>query len=153
MWNGLPVSRLCVPPLLGRTTTRRCGVCGLCAQPPNPTNLLQVAEAPKVRVQKVQGMDQLEEDMHFKLPSTDDRDIDLSLLTAVLCSSEQVRCTPACVVVVIHPCAPCVTCPLHAQQPTCCMTSCLVAFNCVSGPRCTACTAAVSALELARGRV
>lgn len=50
-----------------------------------------VAEAPKVRVQKVQGMDQLEEDMHFKLPSTDDRDIDLSLLTAVLCSSEQVN--------------------------------------------------------------
>ncbi|KXZ49353.1 hypothetical protein GPECTOR_22g947 [Gonium pectorale] len=50
-----------------------------------------VAEAPKVRINKVQGMDELEEDMHFKLPAMDDRDIDLSLLTAVLCSSEQVQ--------------------------------------------------------------
>ncbi|GFR43160.1 hypothetical protein Agub_g4209 [Astrephomene gubernaculifera] len=50
-----------------------------------------VAEAPKVRTNKVQGMDELEEDMHYKLPATDDRDIDLSLLTAVLCSSEQVQ--------------------------------------------------------------
>ncbi|KAG2437643.1 hypothetical protein HYH02_011282 [Chlamydomonas schloesseri] len=49
-----------------------------------------VAEAPKVRTNKVQGMDELEEDMHYKLPAMDDRDIDLSLLTAVLCSSEQV---------------------------------------------------------------
>jgi hypothetical protein len=50
----------------------------------------QVAEAPKVRTNKVQGMEELEEDMHFKLPAMDDRDIDLSLLTGVLCSSEQV---------------------------------------------------------------
>lgn len=50
----------------------------------------QVAEAPKVRTNKVQGMEELEEDMHYKLPAMDDRDIDLSLLTAVLCSSEQV---------------------------------------------------------------
>ncbi|PNW81550.1 hypothetical protein CHLRE_06g251200v5 [Chlamydomonas reinhardtii] len=49
-----------------------------------------VAEAPKVRTNKVQGMEELEEDMHYKLPAMDDRDIDLSLLTAVLCSSEQV---------------------------------------------------------------
>mmetsp|Transcript_24236 Transcript_24236/g.52967 ORF Transcript_24236/g.52967 Transcript_24236/m.52967 type:complete len:260 (-) Transcript_24236:603-1382(-) len=50
-----------------------------------------VAEAPKVRSNKVQGMEELDEDMQFRLPSTDDRDIDLSLLTAVLCSSEQVN--------------------------------------------------------------
>ncbi|PNH05826.1 Intraflagellar transport protein 43 [Tetrabaena socialis] len=50
-----------------------------------------VAEAPKVRTNKVQGMEELEEDMHYKLPAMDDRDIDLSLLTAVLCSSEQVQ--------------------------------------------------------------
>nr|BCL66186.1 hypothetical protein [Volvox reticuliferus] len=50
-----------------------------------------VAEAPKVRTNKVQGMEELEEDMHYKLPAMDDRDIDLSLLTGVLCSSEQVQ--------------------------------------------------------------
>ncbi|EFJ40955.1 hypothetical protein VOLCADRAFT_107874 [Volvox carteri f. nagariensis] len=50
-----------------------------------------VAEAPKVRTNKVQGIEELEEDMHFKLPAMDDRDIDLSLLTGVLCSSEQVQ--------------------------------------------------------------
>ncbi len=43
-----------------------------------------------MRTNKVQGMEELEEDMHYKLPAMDDRDIDLSLLTAVLCSSEQV---------------------------------------------------------------
>lgn len=51
----------------------------------------QVAEAPKVRSNKVQGISELDEDMQFRLPSTDDRDIDLSMLTTVLCSSEQVR--------------------------------------------------------------
>ena len=51
----------------------------------------QVAEAPKVRSNKVQDITELDEDMHFRLPSNEDRDIDLSLLTAVLCSSEQVR--------------------------------------------------------------
>ena len=43
-----------------------------------------------MRVNKVQGMNELEEDMQYRLPSNDDRDVDLSLLTAVLCSSEQV---------------------------------------------------------------
>jgi intraflagellar transport protein 43 len=52
---------------------------------------LQVAAAPKVRTNKVQGMTELDEDMQYRLPNTDDRDIDLSLLTTVLCSSEQVR--------------------------------------------------------------
>ena len=56
------------------------------APPPPP----QVAEAPKVRSNKVQDITELDEDMHFRLPSNEDRDIDLSLLTAVLCSSEQV---------------------------------------------------------------
>lgn len=55
--------------------------------PPVP---LQVAEAPKVRINKVQGIDELDEDMQFRLPTMDDRDIDLSMLTSVLCSSEQV---------------------------------------------------------------
>nr|ADI46944.1 MOT41m [Volvox carteri f. nagariensis] len=50
-----------------------------------------VAAAPKIRTNKVQGMEELEEDMHFKLPAMDDRDIDLSLLTGVLCSSDQVQ--------------------------------------------------------------
>jgi len=49
-----------------------------------------VAEAPKVRSNKVQGIDELNEDTQFNLPNTDDRDIDLSMLTTVLCSSEQV---------------------------------------------------------------
>lgn len=57
---------------------------------PRPPSLRQVAEAPKVRTNKVQGMEELEEEAHYKLPAMDDRDIDLSLLTAVLCSSEQV---------------------------------------------------------------
>lgn len=52
---------------------------------------LQVAEAPKVRLNKVQDIAELDEDVQFRLPTTEDRDIDLSLLTAVLCSSEQVR--------------------------------------------------------------
>lgn len=43
-----------------------------------------------MRTNKVQGMEELEEEAHYKLPAMDDRDIDLSLLTAVLCSSEQV---------------------------------------------------------------
>ena len=51
---------------------------------------LQVAEAPKVRNNRVQDIAELDEDMHFRLPSNEDRDIDLSLLTGVLCSSEQV---------------------------------------------------------------
>ncbi len=38
----------------------------------------------------MQDISELDEDMQFHLPTTDDRDIDLSLLTAVLCSSEQV---------------------------------------------------------------
>ena len=44
-----------------------------------------------MRSNKVQDITELDEDMHFRLPSNEDRDIDLSLLTAVLCSSEQVR--------------------------------------------------------------
>lgn len=50
-----------------------------------------MAEAPKVRLNKVQDIAELDEDVQFRLPTTEDRDIDLSLLTAVLCSSEQVR--------------------------------------------------------------
>lgn len=50
-----------------------------------------VAEAPKVRINKVQNITDLDEDMQFRLPSTDDRDIDLSILTSFLCSSEQVQ--------------------------------------------------------------
>mmetsp|Transcript_23285 Transcript_23285/g.41325 ORF Transcript_23285/g.41325 Transcript_23285/m.41325 type:complete len:327 (-) Transcript_23285:394-1374(-) len=50
-----------------------------------------VAEAPKVCSNKVQGMEELEEETTFRLPTTGDRDMDLSLLTAVLCLAEQVR--------------------------------------------------------------
>lgn len=50
-----------------------------------------VADAPKVRSNRVQDIAELEGDMQFRLPSNDDRDIDLSLLTACLCSSEQVH--------------------------------------------------------------
>lgn len=52
--------------------------------------MCQVAEAPKVRSNKVQDIAELEDDEMFRLPASEDRDIDLSLLTAVLCSSEQV---------------------------------------------------------------
>eukprot|EP00199_Chlamydomonas_sp_CCMP681_P005847 CAMPEP_0119103696 /NCGR_PEP_ID=MMETSP1180-20130426/2082_1 /TAXON_ID=3052 ORGANISM="Chlamydomonas cf sp, Strain CCMP681" /NCGR_SAMPLE_ID=MMETSP1180 /ASSEMBLY_ACC=CAM_ASM_000741 /LENGTH=242 /DNA_ID=CAMNT_0007088265 /DNA_START=21 /DNA_END=749 /DNA_ORIENTATION=- len=50
-----------------------------------------VASAPKVRSNRVQGMEELDEDQQYRLPPTGDRDIDLSILTAVLCSSEQVH--------------------------------------------------------------
>ncbi|MEW5306386.1 MAG: hypothetical protein WDW36_008854 [Sanguina aurantia] len=50
-----------------------------------------VAEAPRVRLNKVQDIAELDEDVQFRLPTTEDKDIDLSLLTAVLCSSEQVH--------------------------------------------------------------
>ncbi|KAG1681326.1 hypothetical protein FOA52_007372 [Chlamydomonas sp. UWO 241] len=49
-----------------------------------------IAAAPKVRNNKVQNLANLDEDMQFRLPATEDREIDLSLLTAFLCSSEQV---------------------------------------------------------------
>lgn len=49
-----------------------------------------VADAPKVRTNKVQNITDLDEDMHYRLPSNEDREIDLSLLTTFLCSSEQV---------------------------------------------------------------
>ena len=49
-----------------------------------------MAEAPKVRSNKVQDIAELEDDEMFRLPVSEDRDIDLSLLTAILCSSEQV---------------------------------------------------------------
>jgi intraflagellar transport protein 43 len=44
-----------------------------------------------VRSNKVQDIHELDEDMQYRLPAIDDREVDLSLLTAVLCSSEQVR--------------------------------------------------------------
>lgn len=53
--------------------------------------LCQVAEAPKLRINKVQNITDLDEDMQFRLPAMEDRDIDLSILTGFLCSSEQVR--------------------------------------------------------------
>eukprot|EP00200_Dunaliella_tertiolecta_P006187 CAMPEP_0202345828 /NCGR_PEP_ID=MMETSP1126-20121109/4893_1 /ASSEMBLY_ACC=CAM_ASM_000457 /TAXON_ID=3047 /ORGANISM="Dunaliella tertiolecta, Strain CCMP1320" /LENGTH=308 /DNA_ID=CAMNT_0048937175 /DNA_START=2191 /DNA_END=3117 /DNA_ORIENTATION=+ len=49
-----------------------------------------VAEAPKIRTNKVQGIVELDEDMQYMLPAAGDKDIDLSMLTAVLASSEQV---------------------------------------------------------------
>ena len=49
-----------------------------------------MAKAPKVRTNRVQGISELEEETQYRLPTTDDRDIDLSVLTTVLCSSEQV---------------------------------------------------------------
>lgn len=49
-----------------------------------------VAAAPKVRGNKVQELAELDEELHFKLPKNEDREIDLSLLTSVLCSLEQV---------------------------------------------------------------
>jgi hypothetical protein len=58
-----------------------------CGSLPAP---LQVAEAPKVRSNKVQGIHELDDDQQYRLPSTQDNDIDLSILTRVLCSSEQV---------------------------------------------------------------
>eukprot|EP00983_Pelagomonas_calceolata_P106782 1159272-Pelagomonas_calceolata.AAC.6 len=53
-------------------------------------SLTQVAEAPKIRTNKVQGIVELDEDMQYMLPAAGDKDIDLSMLTAVLASSEQV---------------------------------------------------------------
>lgn len=50
-----------------------------------------VADAPKVRTNKVQNITDLDEDMHYRLPNNEDREIDLSLLTTFLCSSEQVE--------------------------------------------------------------
>ncbi|GFH16308.1 intraflagellar transport protein 43, partial [Haematococcus lacustris] len=50
-----------------------------------------VAEAPRVRTNKVQGIEELEEEGHFNLPGNTDRDVDLTMLTSVLCSSEQVH--------------------------------------------------------------
>eukprot|EP00955_Chlamydomonas_euryale_P020746 219851-Chlamydomonas_euryale.AAC.1 len=50
----------------------------------------QVASAPKVRNNRVQNLGDLDEDMQYRLPATEDREVDLSLLTAFLCSSEQV---------------------------------------------------------------
>ena len=49
-----------------------------------------MAEAPKVRNHRVQGINELDEDMQYMLPATNDKDIDLSMLTVVLASSEQV---------------------------------------------------------------
>jgi hypothetical protein len=45
-----------------------------------------------VRTNKVQNITDLDEDMHYRLPNNEDREIDLSLLTTYLCSSEQVCC-------------------------------------------------------------
>ena len=44
-----------------------------------------------MRINKVQNITDLDEDMQFRLPAMEDRDIDLSILTGFLCSSEQVR--------------------------------------------------------------
>lgn len=43
-----------------------------------------------MRTNKVQAIGELDGDMHYTLPATEDKDIDLSMLTAVLCSAEQV---------------------------------------------------------------
>lgn len=60
-----------------------------------------MAEAPKVRTNKVQGIMELDEDMQYMLPAAGDRDIDLSMLTAVLASAEQVN--PHCLsIVALH---------------------------------------------------
>mmetsp|Transcript_17398 Transcript_17398/g.41591 ORF Transcript_17398/g.41591 Transcript_17398/m.41591 type:complete len:240 (-) Transcript_17398:64-783(-) len=50
----------------------------------------QVAEAPRAR-NKMQTMQELDDDQQYNLPSNPDADIDLSLLTSVLCSAEQVE--------------------------------------------------------------
>lgn len=51
----------------------------------------QVAEPPRALNNRMQTMDELDNDQQYNLPSNPDLDIDLSLLTTVLCSSEQVR--------------------------------------------------------------
>mmetsp|Transcript_9488 Transcript_9488/g.27124 ORF Transcript_9488/g.27124 Transcript_9488/m.27124 type:complete len:236 (-) Transcript_9488:263-970(-) len=51
----------------------------------------QVAEAPRARNNRMQTMAELDNDQQYNLPSNSDIDIDLSLLTVVLCSSEQVE--------------------------------------------------------------
>mmetsp|Transcript_27831 Transcript_27831/g.71664 ORF Transcript_27831/g.71664 Transcript_27831/m.71664 type:complete len:158 (+) Transcript_27831:677-1150(+) len=50
----------------------------------------QVAEPPRALNNRMQTMDELDNDQQYNLPSNPDLDIDLSLLTTVLCSSEQV---------------------------------------------------------------
>jgi len=50
----------------------------------------QVAEAPRARNNRMQTMAELDSDQQFNLPSNTDNEVDLSLLTMVLCSSEQV---------------------------------------------------------------
>jgi len=50
----------------------------------------QVAEAPRARNNRMQTMAELDNDQQFNLPSNTDHEVDLSLLTMVLCSSEQV---------------------------------------------------------------
>ena len=50
----------------------------------------QVAEAPRARNNRMQTMAELDNDQQFNLPSNTDNEVDLSLLTMVLCSSEQV---------------------------------------------------------------
>lgn len=56
----------------------------------------QVAEAPRARNNRMQTMAELDNDQQYNLPSNRDVDIDLSLLTSVLCSSEQVDMPMAC---------------------------------------------------------
>lgn len=52
----------------------------------------QVAAAPRVRANKIQGLQELEQDAAaHALPRQQDRDIDLSILTSALVSSELVR--------------------------------------------------------------
>eukprot|EP00193_Tetraselmis_chui_P016508 CAMPEP_0177783210 /NCGR_PEP_ID=MMETSP0491_2-20121128/18961_1 /TAXON_ID=63592 /ORGANISM="Tetraselmis chuii, Strain PLY429" /LENGTH=224 /DNA_ID=CAMNT_0019303725 /DNA_START=369 /DNA_END=1043 /DNA_ORIENTATION=- len=51
----------------------------------------QVAEPPRAWNNRMQTMEELNDDQQYNLPSNPDLDIDLSLLTTVLCSSEQVE--------------------------------------------------------------
>ncbi|KAK3244212.1 hypothetical protein CYMTET_27497 [Cymbomonas tetramitiformis] len=50
----------------------------------------QVAAPPKLRSNRVQTIKELDHDIQFTLPTNNDKEIDLSLLTACLCSAEQV---------------------------------------------------------------
>lgn len=51
----------------------------------------QVAAVPKFRSNRIQTINDLDQDSHIALPSNTDSDIDFSLLTSVLCTLDQVR--------------------------------------------------------------
>mmetsp|Transcript_28408 Transcript_28408/g.34498 ORF Transcript_28408/g.34498 Transcript_28408/m.34498 type:complete len:230 (-) Transcript_28408:645-1334(-) len=50
----------------------------------------QVAAPPRLRSNRVQTIKELDHDIQYSLPTYNDKEVDLSLLTCVLCPSEQV---------------------------------------------------------------